>query len=183
LQQAYSSILNGAGRKSFENTFALADWFLSLFPEVKTGVPMDWKKASIAAVAFAIISQVVYFIGATFDMGYYADPANASLWSRSMMPVAGPPPLEFFLMSLAMGFATGLLYALAFTLVHKGLNAKGVVQTGLKFGLFLFAMVSVTGFVSMSLLLAIPTGLQFSWLLQGLAISLASGLAYAKIMS
>ena len=144
---------------------------------------MDWKKASIAACAFAIISQVVYFIGATFDMGYYTDPANAQIWSKAMMPVAGPPPIEFFVLSLMLGFATGLLYALAFTLVHKSLKCKDVLQTGLRFGLFLFAMVSVTGFVSMSLLLAIPTGLQLSWLVQGMITSLASGLVYAKVMS
>ncbi|MFA4982926.1 MAG: hypothetical protein WC588_01790 [Candidatus Micrarchaeia archaeon] len=143
---------------------------------------MDWKKASIAACAYAAISQIVYFFGATFDMGYYTDPANAQIWSKVMMPDAGPPPMEFYLLSLMLGFATGLLYALAFTFVHRSIKAKNALETGLRFGLFIFAMVSVTGFVSMSLLLAIPAGLQFSWLVQGLVTSLASGLVYAKVM-
>lgn len=149
---------------------------------------MDNGKLLLAAMAFAIISFAVHSAGALLDMPYYANPANFGLWSAIMMPAAGPPGMEFFAVSILFSLITGLIFADAYALTKgvfaakKSFKAGKYFHVGLKFGLFLFLLSSFAPFLATFLMLAVPFGLLLSWMAQGLAISLASGVAFAKIM-
>lgn len=149
---------------------------------------MDYGKLFLAALAFAAISQVVHMLGAVADMGYYADPANAALWSKVMMPAAAPPGMDFFAVSILFSLITGAIFADAYSLTKHLFTAKKSFRSdkywnvGLKFGMFLFMLTALTGTMSMFLLFAIPFGLLVSWLAQSLVISLAAGVAFAKII-
>ncbi|MFA6490158.1 MAG: hypothetical protein WCT52_05785 [Candidatus Micrarchaeia archaeon] len=150
---------------------------------------MNYAKLFIAALAFAIISQLVHTVGAVADMGYYTDPANAGLWSKVMMPAAAPPGIEFFAVSILFSLITGAIFADAYSLTKHLFAAKKSFRSdkywniGLKFGMFLFMLTSLTGAMSMFLLFALPFGLLVSWLAQGLVVCLASGVAFAKILN
>ncbi|HIH18541.1 TPA: hypothetical protein HA225_01040 [Candidatus Micrarchaeota archaeon] len=141
---------------------------------------MDWKSLAVAAAAFTVISQVVYTLGAFIDMPYYTDPANAGLWSSLMMPGNGAPGMEYFVTAILASFFTGFIYASAYVAVKKVFREKSYVSTGAKFGLFLFSVSFVTGFIMMQLMFSIPLGLQLSWLVQGLIVSVTGGIAIAK---
>ena len=149
---------------------------------------MKWKNLFLAAIAFAVISQIVYMAGAFADMGYYTDAANASLWSKVMMPGPQPPGIEFYVLSVVFTLIAGFIFAYAYSItkqafiLKKSFKADRFWQVGIKFGLFLFFMTSLTGTLSMYLLLAVPSGLLLSWLAQGLVASLAAGVAFAKII-
>jgi hypothetical protein len=149
---------------------------------------MKSDKLVLSALAYVLISIVVNNIGAIFTMGYYTDPANSGLWSKLMMPGPQPPGMEFYISSIIFSLAAGAIFAYLYTLVRPALSTKQPfhsskpIDIGLKFGLLLFALTSLTGFLSMFLLLAIPFGLLFAWLVSGLIVCLASGVAFAKLM-
>ena len=48
-----------------------------------------------AGVLFGIIALIVHWIFAYVGMDYYLDPAYFPVWSKLMMPTAGPPPASF----------------------------------------------------------------------------------------
>lgn len=149
---------------------------------------MKWKNLFLAAIAFAVISQIVYIAGAVLDMGYYTDTANAALWSKVMMPGPQPPGIEFYIISILVMLVAGFIFAYAYTITKQAFTLKKSFKSdrywevGLKFGLFLFLMTSLTGTLSMYLMFAVPSGLLLSWLAQGLVASLAAGVAFAKII-
>ena len=149
---------------------------------------MDYRKLFIAAVAFAIISQVVHVLGAVADMGYYTDTANSALWSKVMMPSAAPPGLDFFAVSILFSLITGAIFADAYSMTKhlfttkKSFRSDKYWNVGLRFGMFLFMLTALTGTMSMFLTFAVPFALLVSWLAQSLVVSLAAGVAFAKII-
>ena len=149
---------------------------------------MNWKKLVLAAIAFAVVSQIVHTAGAFADMGYYTDAANAALWSKVMMPGPQPPGIEFYAISIAFSLISGLIFAYAYSITKQAFSLKKSFKSdrywhvGLKFGLFLFLITSLAGTLSMYLLFAVPSGLLLSWLVQGLVACLATGVAFAKII-
>ena len=99
-----------------------------------------------------------------------------------------PPGLGFYAVSIFFSLLTGLIFADAYSMTKQLFTAKKSFRSdkywnvGLKFGMFLFMLVMLTGTMSMFLTLAVPFGLLVSWLVQSLAICLASGVAFAKII-
>ncbi|VVC01395.1 Uncharacterised protein [uncultured archaeon] len=142
---------------------------------------MEWKKIILAAIAFAILSQIVHTLGAFADMGYYTDPAYFPLWSPLMMGAQGPPGTDFYAFSIVFSLITGTIFACMYFFMKSLFKQKTCLQRGYKFGLFLFLVNGVTGTLSMYLIFAVPAMLLFSWLVQGLITSLAFGVAIAKI--
>ncbi len=149
---------------------------------------MDWKKLGLAAVAYVAIQMVVSTIGASANMGYYTNAAYSALWSKVMMPGQQPPGAEFYLLSFALTLVAGAIFAYAYGItkhaftLKKSFKSDRFWKVGLKFGLFLFLMTGLTTVLTMYLLLAIPSGLLLSWAVQSLVVSLAAGVAFAKIL-
>jgi hypothetical protein len=52
-------------------------------------------------------------------MKYYQMPAFFGVWSKLMMPNAGPPPPEFMIVSLVMTFYSGVALALIYYYVRN----------------------------------------------------------------
>ena len=151
-------------------------------------VKMDRKKLILSAAAFTLISFAVNFIGAIEDMGYYTAPANAALWSKEMMPSNASPPFSFFILTIAFTFISSLVIAYAFSISKQAFYSKKAFSAdrawvaGAKFGLFIFLLLHLSGFFTMYMLLSIPTGLLFSWLVQGFFSSMLGGMAMARLM-
>ena len=149
---------------------------------------MDYKKLFIAAIAFTVISQIVHIAGAFADMNYYTDAANASLWSAIMMPSTSAPGMGFYAVSIFFSLITGLIFADAYSMTKHLFTAKKSFRSdkywnvGLRFGMFLFMLTALTGTMSMFLTFAVPFALLVSWLAQSLVVSLAAGVAFAKII-
>ena len=149
---------------------------------------MEWKKLALAAVAFAVISELVYTLGAFSDMGYYANAAYSGLWSSIMMPGQQAPGIGFYALSVVFTLIGGFIFAYAYKITKQAFVMKKAFKSdrywkvGLKFGLFLFLMTTLTGMLSMYLMIAIPAGLLLSWMVQGLVVSLAAGVAFAKVI-
>ncbi|MBU1132633.1 hypothetical protein KKC32_05325 [Patescibacteria group bacterium] len=142
---------------------------------------MKWK-FPLAAVIFAIIAQVIHSLGAILGMKYYLMPEYFNVWSKLMMPNAGPPPSSFYLYSLGFGLIGALLLAWVYIIVEKAIPGKTAVKKGLMFGLLLIMIASIPGTLSMLILINLPAGLVFFWFVEGALIYLLGGMVFAGLL-
>lgn len=143
---------------------------------------VDWKKTFLAAVVFTIIAQITHSLFALMGMDYYLKKAYFPVWSKLMMPEAGPPPLSFTAYSLLFGFISAVIFAYIYNWVKGCLEGKTPVEKGLCFGLILYFVGSIPGYLSMILLINLPLGLIGLWAIEGLIVSLTGGIAIVKII-
>ncbi|VVB58228.1 Uncharacterised protein [Candidatus Anstonella stagnisolia] len=141
-----------------------------------------WKGILVSAILFAIVAQVVNTLGAYATMGYYTDPAYFAVWSKLMMPATGAPPVEFFFLALLLAFASGIVYAGAYSILMKAIPGKTEMGKGISYGILLFVVAIVPGYLSMLLLLNLPSGLVASWGAESLVTSLIGGVLIAKFV-
>ena len=128
-----------------------------------------------------IIGFVFRMVESMLTMGFYMDPAYFGVWSNLMMPTAGPPPMQFFAVSLLFGFITSLIIVWACQLVAPLLGSQNWVRKGVFLGMFLFLLTVAPGMLSMMLLINLPAALLFAWLVTGFVISMVDGFVLAKL--
>jgi hypothetical protein len=143
---------------------------------------MDIKKFLLAAVIFTVVGQIVNMVGAILTMNYYFDPAYFPVWSKIMMPIAGPPPASFYLLSIGFGFLVGLIYVYAFDILKKSIPGKDYIKKGLSYGALLFLVAAVPSSFSLLLLINLPFGLVASWAVEQLVVMLVGGVLIAKMV-
>lgn len=141
----------------------------------------DAKGIALSAILFVIVSQVVNTAGAIATMGYYTNPAYFPLWSKAMMPGAGPPGPEFFALGILFSLATGLIFASSYSLLKASVPGEGL-RKGLNFGLLLFLIAGVPFTLTTYLLLAVPPALLFSWAVEALLTYAVCGASFARLM-
>ena len=138
-------------------------------------------KLVICSVIVTIISEAIYWLGAIADMRYYTNSAYAGVWSKVMMPKPGPPPLSFHLYTLLFTFIAAVLFVLVFQIVLRGVPGSGPAMRGLMYGFLVFLVAGIPGMLSMYLLIHLPTGLIWSWTIQGFIVYLVTGLVVGAI--
>lgn len=137
----------------------------------------------IAAVAYMIVGYVMHTLSAIATMNYYLDPNYFSVWSKIMMPQAGPPPIEFTYYSLAFTFIVGIIYSYIYSRISSFFKTKNTVRKGVKYGLALFLIAGIPAFLSLYLLINLPVGLLIAWLMvDNLLTYLIGGIVIAKII-
>ena len=143
---------------------------------------MNWKRIIIAAIVFAIIAQVLRTVESMLTMDFYMDPEYFGVWSKLLMPTAGPPPAEFFYASVISSLIIALIYAVVYDVVKGSLPGKTFIKKGLQYGIILFMIVQIPGLLGMYLLVNLPTLLLVYWGISSLVISLIGGIVFAKII-
>ena len=143
---------------------------------------MNWKRIIIAAIVFAIIAQVLHTVESMLTMDFYMDPEYFGVWSKLLMPTAGPPPAEFFYASVISSLIIALIYAVFYDVVRGSLPGKTFIKKGLQYGIILFMIVQIPGLLGMYLLVNLPTLLLVYWGISSLVISLIGGIVFAKII-
>ncbi len=139
-----------------------------------------WKIIA-AGIVFAIIAQIIHYVEAYTTMDFYMDETYFTVWSKIMMPTAGPPPTEFYYYSIVFGIITGIIYAVVYVMIKKSVPGKTIVKQGLYFGFFLF-LLGIPHFLSMYLLINLPTMLLVYWAITGLVVNLIGGVVIAGIV-
>jgi hypothetical protein len=138
-------------------------------------------KITVAGVLFAIISQIIHTVESMATMNFYMDPTYFSVWSKMMMPTAGPPPVEFYIYSLVFSLIAGIIYALIYSMISKSIPGKTVVNKGLYFGFFLF-LLSIPSFLTMFMLINLPSLLLLYWSISGFIVYLIFGIVIVKLL-
>jgi len=139
------------------------------------------KKIILAAIIFLVIAEIVYTAGAFVDMPHYYDEAYFGVWSKIMMPAAGPPPAGFYYLSILFSFVNGLFFAGVYYIIKGAVPGSGL-KKGVTYGFFIFLLATIPSMLSMMLIINLPMGLVVSWAIQGLIVYLIAGLATEKLI-
>ncbi|MFH1072602.1 MAG: hypothetical protein V1743_04195 [Nanoarchaeota archaeon] len=135
-----------------------------------------WDKIFITAVIIAIVGQIIHWLASSFSMGYYVDPGYAGVWSKIMMPSAGPPPPSFLVYSLAFGFVSAFLLTFVFVLISPGLKGRNWLSKGAFYSLVLFLVAGIPSSFALILLINLPSGLVILWLVESMVVYFVDGL-------
>jgi uncharacterized membrane protein YeaQ/YmgE (transglycosylase-associated protein family) len=138
-------------------------------------------KIIVAGIVFAIIAQIIHTVESMATMNFYQDPAYFAVWSKIMMPTAGPPPTEFYIYSIIFGIIAGIIYAMIYSMINKSIPGKTITNKGLYFGFLLF-LVGIPWSLTMYLLINLPPLLLVAWSITSLVIDLIFGVIAAKLM-
>ena len=142
---------------------------------------MSWPRILIAAILYTIVAWVVHTLGAIASIKYYLIPEYFAVWSKIMMPTAGPPPLSFTLYSLAYSLIGGILFVLVYNIVKDSIKQKSAAKTGLYYGVLVFAVAGIPSLFALHLLINLPGMLIVAWGIENIFIYLAAGMITAKI--
>ncbi|MCX6707632.1 MAG: hypothetical protein NT001_05845, partial [Candidatus Woesearchaeota archaeon] len=112
---------------------------------------------------------------------YYKDPDYFSVWSRLMMPNAGPPPASFFYYSLAFSLIGALLFIGVYLMLGRLLPFKSNLKKGAVYGVLVFLAGILPGYMSLYLLVNLPAGLIAWWCVLSLVIYTVGGMIVAGI--
>lgn len=135
-----------------------------------------------AGVLFGVLAQIVHTVGAFLTMSYYTIPQYFTVWSKIMMPNAGPPPLSFTVYSLIFSLISGILIALVYGVVKNSVPGRTVAKKGLNYGLLIFLIGGIPGYLSLLLLINLPSALVLYWAFETLVSYLIGGMLIAWIM-
>lgn len=140
-----------------------------------------WKKVLLSGLIVLVISFIIRQIEALLTMDYYKMPELFGVWSKLMMPKAGPPGVEFFLFSLLSAFLSGATLAVLYEIVKDKLES-GTGKRALNFTCFTLWLGIVFFTLPTLLLINIHLILQLVWLLSSAVILFLSSLVFGKIL-
>lgn len=142
---------------------------------------ISWGKVLVAGLVFMVIAFVVRQIEAILTMSYYTDPTYFGVWSKVMMPKAGPPPLSFMVVSLLFSYLTGVTVAVFYDLI-KDLLPKKFWPRVLNFTDLTVSLMIVFFTLPVYLLINLPFMLLVWWLGSSIVIVFLSAIAFAKML-
>lgn len=142
---------------------------------------VSWKKVLLTGFFYTLIAFVVRQIEAILTMKYYMDEAYFGVWSKIMMPSAGPPPPTFMITSFVFTFVSGISLALIYYYL------RGHLPQNSKQRIFYFADLMVaTSFIFFTLpaylMFNLPLGLIISWFFTSFIILVAASYLFVKII-
>lgn len=140
-----------------------------------------WGKVILAGILFAIVASIIHSIESILTMNYYLMPDYFNVWSKVMMPNAGPPPTSFFALSVSFSFLTGLVLAIFYDFIKEKL-AKTDFQKVICFTGLVITLATVFFTLPVYLLINIPMGLFIYWFVFSAIIFLVTSLIFVKIL-
>jgi hypothetical protein len=103
----------------------------------------DWKKLLMVTVAMTVIAQVIHTLESILTLDYYMDPAYFGVWSKIMMPTAGPPPAAFYCYSVTFALVSWAIFGFVYEKLEGAIREKGEIRRGLKFGILVFLIAGI----------------------------------------
>jgi hypothetical protein len=130
---------------------------------------MNAKKIMISGVLIWIVSSIFGFLtcGWLFNWVYQLPP---NIW-RDPATMMSPCNL---IGSNVIGIVRGILFALVFAILYKGIPGKGV-NKGMLYGVLVWAVGALPGIATMPFYMTIATTVVVYWIIQSLVLSVISG--------
>jgi MFS family permease len=142
---------------------------------------INWHKTLLSAIIYTVIATVIRQIETVMTMKYYLMPEYFGVWSKLMMPNAGPPPFSFILTSIIITFVSGICLCLIYYYVRDWLPKKQRER------IFYFADLTIgTSFVFFTLpaylMFNLPAMLLVSWFVSGFIILVSASYTFVKLI-
>ncbi len=144
-------------------------------------VKIKWGRVIVASLILTVISMVVRNVEAVMTMKYYLMPEYLGVWSKLMMPSAGPPPREFFVISILFAFLSALVLACVYECFKSSLE-KSFWRRVLGFTKLMMLLILVFAYFPMYLMINIPLVLIVSWFINGTLIIFLGTVVLVKIL-
>jgi hypothetical protein len=142
---------------------------------------LKYGKVLLASVIFTVISFVIHNVEAMIDMRYYVMPQYFGVWSKLMMPSAGPPPPSFMIISLIFTFITGVSLTLIYYYLKDHLPVEKKRRV-LYFADLMLGTYLVFFTLPTYLMFNVPGGLLVSWFISTFIILTAGSWVFVKII-
>lgn len=135
-----------------------------------------------AVLILFVISQVVHMVDGFLGMQFYTDPQYFGVWSKVMMPIAGPPPVSFFYYAGAFNLLSALIFVGIYGLIKAGISGATTTAKGVQYGFLMFLLSGLTASMAMWLFFNIPLALIGMWTVEDLVIKLVGGITTARLL-
>lgn len=142
---------------------------------------INWKKVFWAGFLFLIISTVFRQIEVAFTMNYYLLPQYFDVWSKVMMPNAGPPPPSFMVLSAVFTFITGVTVATLYDYLKDRLP-KTYWQKVVAFSDIIIGLSIVLFTLPVYLLINVPARLLLIWLTTSIVTTVIYSMVLVKVV-
>ena len=142
---------------------------------------IKWSKVLQAGLIYMVIAFVVRQIEAFLTMSYYTDPQYFGVWSKIMMPKAGPPPASFTILSLLFSYITGVTIAALYDYI-KDLLPKKFWPRVLNFTDLVIGLMVVFFTLPIYLLLNVPPMLLIWWFISSVVIVFLGTIVFVKMI-
>lgn len=142
---------------------------------------INWGKTFLVGLLYTVFAAIIRQIEIGLTMSYYVDTAHLGLWSRLMMPNAGPPPAEFMIMSTVFTLATGLSIAIIYYYIKEMLPKRFLKRVFFFADLMIgFSFIFFT--LPTYLLFNVPLGLLVSWFISTFIVLVYASFITVKII-
>jgi len=142
---------------------------------------IHWQNVSLSALIFAVIAFVLWQVSSLLSMSSYTDPDYLGVWSKLMMPEAGPPPWSFMVISFVFSFITGLVLASLWDAL-KNFLPKEFWAKVLTYVDIIAALMLVMFVLPMILMINFPMMLLFTMFITWIIIVFLGSLVFAKLL-
>lgn len=143
---------------------------------------IKWGKLVLCGLIYLVFTTVIRQIEVILTMKYYLMPQYFGVWSKLMMPNAGPPPPSFMITSLTFTFASGLSIGLVYYYIRNLLPKQFWHRV-----IFFADLMIGTSFIFFTLpaylLFNLPFQLLFSWFISSFIILFLTSLTLVKIIN
>lgn len=143
----------------------------------------DWRGIGLTGIVMMVVGQIVHTVESAVTIGYYMDPTYFGVWSRIMMPAAGPPPAAFYAYSIGFGLVSWAIFGYVYARLGRAVEKEAEGRRGLEFGVLIFLVAGIPGALTMYLLINLPAGLLASWILSQLILYLIGGAIAARLIN
>jgi len=143
---------------------------------------IHWGKIFLVGLLYTIFSVVVRQVELIWTMKYYVMPQYTGVWSKLMMPTAGPPPPEFMIVSTVSSFVVGMSLAIMYYYLREYLP-KGFWRRSTYFADLLIATSFIFFTLPCYLLFNLPAALLGYWFVSTFVTLLVTSLFIVKVVS
>lgn len=148
---------------------------------IKWIIRIHWGKVLLIGLLYTIIATLIRQLEIIWTMKYYTMPEFFGVWSKSMMPTAGPPPFEFMVISFIMTFASGVAITIIYYYLKEYLP-KGFWKRSTFFADILVSTSFVFFTLPVFLLFNVPLALLGYWFVSTFVILLLTSTLIVKIV-
>lgn len=142
---------------------------------------IHWGKVFLIGFLYTILATVIRQLEVLWTMKYYTMPQYFGVWSKTMMPSAGPPPVEFMIMSAVMTFASGMAITIIYYYLKEYLP-RGFWRRSTFFADILVSTSFVFFTLPVYLLFNVPVALLGYWFVSTFVVLLITSLLIVKIV-
>jgi hypothetical protein len=142
---------------------------------------IHWGKVLLIGFLYTIIATVIRQLEVIWTMKYYTMPQYFGVWSKLMMPTAGPPPPEFMIMSIIFTFTSGMALTIIYYYLKEYLP-KGFWRRSTFFADVLISASFVFFTLPVFLLFNVPVALLGYWFVSTFIVIFLTSILIVKIV-